>query len=245
MKKRHAFLLSLLVTLLIAGNYLFLNADEIYPQRETVIIGRVIDGDTVELGDGRIIRLLNINTPERGRAGSEEASSFLREFENKTVELEIEGVGRYGRILGRLFSDNYLNLEIVRLGLAHKYLVEDDENKDFTEAEREAIEERIGIWSRSEHYNCLSVEINKKGEYITIIEDCGVNFVGWTIKDESTKQYKFEADWEEEVILYSESGVDKNGEIYWGRGKVWNDDKDSIFMRDEKGLLVYYDSYGY
>ena len=245
MKKRHAFLLSLLVTLLIAGNYLFLNADEIYPQREIVIIGRVIDGDTVELEDGRIIRLLNINTPERGRPGSEEASDFLREFENETVELEVEGVGRYGRILGRLYSNTYLNLELVKLGLAHQYLGEENEINEFKKAEQEAREKELGIWEKSEYYGCLSVEINKYDEFVVVEEKCGIDFSSWTIKDESTKNYMFDTNWKGEIILYSGDGVDKDDELYWGRGKVWNDDKDSIFIRDEKGLLVYYDSYGY
>jgi endonuclease YncB( thermonuclease family) len=33
---------------------------------ETVLVSRVIDGDTVELPDGRRIRYLGIDTPERG-----------------------------------------------------------------------------------------------------------------------------------------------------------------------------------
>jgi len=245
MEKRYALLIAFLVTLLIAGNYLFLNADEIFPEREIVVISRVIDGDTVELEDGRIIRLLNINTPEKGRTGSEEASNFLKQFENQAVELEITGVGRYGRILGRLYAKKYLNLELVRLGLAHQYLGEEHEIGSFKKAEQEAREKELGIWEKSEHYGCLSVEINKKDEFVIIEDKCGVDFSSWTIKDESTKIYKFEEDWEGEISLYSGDGVDEEDELYWGRGDVWNDDKDSIFVRDEKGLLVYYDSYGY
>ena len=45
------------------------------------MISRVIDGDTVELEDGRTIRLLNINTPEKGRPFSDEATDFLKEYE--------------------------------------------------------------------------------------------------------------------------------------------------------------------
>jgi len=245
MEKRYALLISLLITLLIAGNYLYFKADEIYPERDIVVISRVIDGDTVELEDGRIIRLLNINTPEKGRAFSEEASNFLKQFENQAVELEITGVGKYGRILGRLYGNAYLNLELVKLGLAHQYLGEENEIDEFKKAEQEAREKGLGIWEKSEHYDCLSVEINKYDEFVIIEDKCGVDFSSWTIKDESTKNYVFDTNWEGEVSLYSGEGVDKENELYWGRGNVWNDDKDSIFIRDEKGLLVYYDSYGY
>jgi len=245
MEKRYAFFLAFLFTLLIGGNYLFVKSGEIFPEREIVIIGRVIDGDTVELEDGRTIRLLNINTPERGKFFSDESTSFLKEFEDKPVELEIEGVGRYGRILGRLYYEEvYINLEIIRLGLAHKYLVEQKELGKFEKVEKEAKENELGIWQKSDHYGCLSVEINKYEEYVIIEDECGVNFESWVIKDESTKSYKFNS-LSGRFTLYSEKGIDKDDKIYWGRGKVWNDDKDSIFIRDEEGGLVYYDNYGY
>ena len=87
---------------------------------------------------------------------------------------------------------------------------------------------------------------NKNDEYVVIKDSCGLNFENWEIKDESTRDYTFTAlQKAERFILYSEKGVDNDGELYWGRGSVWNDDKDSIFIRDSQGLLVYYDSYGY
>jgi len=245
MEKRYAFLLALLVTLLVAGNYLFLNASNIFPERETVIIGRVIDGDTVELEDGRKIRLLNINAPEKGKPFSEDSTNFLKSFENKSVELEFEGVDKYGRVLGRIYSGEYINLELVRLGLAHQYLGEDSEIADFKKAEKEARAKEVGIWEKSVYYDCLNVEINKYDEYVIIEDKCDVEFGGWTLKDESTKDYSFKEIRGSRFVIYSESGIDKNDEFYWGRDKVWNDDKDSIFIRDEEGNLVYYDSYGY
>jgi len=245
MKKRYAFLIALLITLLVVGNYLYFKSDDIFPEREIVIIGRVIDGDTVELEDGRTIRLLNINTPEKGKPYSDEATDFLKEFEEKTIELEVSGIGKYGRILGRLYSNKYLNLEIVRLGLAHQYLGEDNEINRFKDAEKEARENELGIWKKSEHYGCLSVEINKKEEYLVIERKCDIILESWTLKDESTSDYEFGKIEENRFTIFSGTGVDKNEEYYWGRGNVWNDDKDSIFIRDEKGNLVYYDSYGY
>ena len=53
MLKKHSFFLVFLITLLVVGNYLFFNADEIFPERERVLVVRVLDGDTLELEDGR------------------------------------------------------------------------------------------------------------------------------------------------------------------------------------------------
>ena len=244
MEKKSAFFISFMITLLIAGNYLFFY--DFSSGREMVVVSRVLDGDTIELDDGRKIRLLNINTPEKGLAFSEEARDFLKTFENESIELEIEGVGKYGRILGRIYSENdYLNLKLVELGLAHKYIVESEELSKFSEAEKLARENELGIWEKSEKYGCLNVEINKYDEYLIIEDGCEVDFENWNIKDESTKMYKFGKLTENKFKLFSEKGEDKVGEIYWGRKSIWNDDKDSIFIRDENGLLVYYDSYGY
>jgi endonuclease YncB( thermonuclease family) len=245
MEKKYAFLLAGLITLIIAGNYLFFNAAEIFPEREKAVVSRVLDGDTLELEDGRTIRLLNINAPEKGRAGSEEATNFLKQFENETIELDKEGIGIYGRILGRIYSGSYINLKMVRLGLAHASHLEDEEVREFKEVEKEARESEIGLWEKSDQYGCLTAEINKKEEYVAIESQCESNFEGWTLKDESTRNYKFEKIEEKDFIIYSDSGTDKEGEYYWGRGKAWNDDSDSIFIRDENGFLVYYGSYGY
>jgi len=243
MDKKHAFVISLLITFLIFGNYLFFA--DIYSEKEKVIILRVLDGDTVELEDGRIIRLLNINTPEKGRAFSNESTNFLKNFENKTVELETQGVGKYGRILGRIYSGKYLNLELVKKGLAHKYLVDKNEIKKFKEAEKNARKKEIGIWKKSEYYGCLDIEINKNEEYVRLFNRCESNIQDWTLKDESTKQYDLQIGWEKEVVIYSGSGIDNKKEVFLEKDRIWNNDKDSIFIRDKEGYLVYYESYGY
>ena len=243
MEKKYALFIAFFITLVIAGNWLFFYDFSEF-EREKVLISKVLDGDTVELEDGRRIRLLNINAEEKARAFGDEALNYLKEFENKEVELEKEGVDLYGRILGRIYFENdYLNLKLVEIGLAHKYLVDENELKEFERFEDKAREQEIGIWKKSEHYGCLSASINKKEEYVIIEDSCGLNFNVWTLKDESTKQYKFKDISFDSIKIYSEKGDDSQNELYWGRGKAWNDDKDAIFIRDSEGFLVYYDSY--
>ncbi|MEK6924748.1 MAG: thermonuclease family protein [Nanoarchaeota archaeon] len=241
MNKKASFLLASMITLIIAGNYIFFADDGIV--REKVEIVRVLDGDTVELADGRKVRLLNINTPEKGLSYSTLGKEYLSGFTE--VELETKGLDKYTRTLGRLYSgDLYLNLEIVKQGFAHTYLVDESEERLFNNVEEYARENQLNIWERSEFYGCLDVEINKYDEYLLIEDSCGVNLVGWSVKDESTKSYEFEKDFGELFKLYSWKGSDDSENIYWGRENIWNDDHDEIFIRDNNGFLAYYYSYG-
>lgn len=53
-------------------------------------VTRVIDGDTVVLGRIGHVRLIGIDTPERGEPGFEEATDFVRErVEGRTVSVEV------------------------------------------------------------------------------------------------------------------------------------------------------------
>jgi len=245
MNKIPALTISLLITIIVAGNWLFFT--NIFVEREQVVIVEVKDGDTVVLQDGRTVRLLNINTIERGHPGSDEATSYLQEYINKTLGFESEGLGRYGRVLGRFYlEEKYINLEIVRQGLAHSYLVDSEETGLFREAENSARSQEIGIWELSLNQGCLSAEINKKDEFVSFINGCGESLAGWELKDETAQSLKFpDLNYPEQFIIYSSSGENVPGKIYWGRGKAWNDDKDAIFIRDEAGKLVYFDRYGY
>src|SRR3989344_8079172 len=130
MKSKHAFVLALLITLLIASNvYFFKSIDK--SGRKIAFVSRVIDGDTLELKNGEIIRLLNINTPEKNEQGYDKAKNFLRNIENKSVEIEEIGTDKYSRTLARIYSPEYLNFQIVKEGLAKKFLVQESELKNF------------------------------------------------------------------------------------------------------------------
>jgi len=242
MDKKHALLIAFLITVLIAGNYFFFV--EAGVEREQVEISRVLDGDTVELDDGRHIRLANINTPEKKLAYSELAKNYLEYFIGKKIEMESLGGDKYGRTLGRLyFNEDYINLEIVGRGFAHSYLVFDGEERRFSKAEENARENRLGVWKESPYSECVDATINKYDEYVIIFDSCDLDVTGWTIKDESTKMYRFSQDAGDELVLYSGKGEDTAEKRYWGRESIWNDDGDRIFIRDSNGLLVFYDSY--
>src|SRR3989344_8163920 len=78
-------------------------------EKEIVIVKRVIDGDTIELESGERVRLLGINTPEKGEWLYEEAKEFLNDsIFNKSVFLEQcrENKDLYGRSLRYIFIES-------------------------------------------------------------------------------------------------------------------------------------------
>lgn len=235
-----ALIIAIVITAII---WYFYSANDVY-ERETARVTRVLDGDTFDLEDGRRVRLLNVNTPEKNEPFHELGQNYLEGFINKTIEIEITGVEKYGRMLGRAYGPEYINLHLVREGYATSFLVDESEVKVFSTAQEEAFKEGKGIWNKSEEYRCLTGEINKKEEYVDFSADC-LDIKGWTVKDESTKKYSFSRNINGEFRLYSRKGTDNEKEVYWGVGNVWNDDRDSIFVRDNFGNLVYYYSYGY
>lgn len=245
MKQKYSFLLAFLITCLIASNaFIFSLINK--PEKETVLISRVIDGDTIELQGGEKIRLVNINTPEKNQNSYKEATSFLKQFENQTVQIERLGSDKYSRTLARIFTPDYLNLEIVKNGLATKFLVSEGEEKTFAEAEESAIKEEKGIWKSSSYADCLEAEINPARELVFIKNNCPeINVKDWKVKDESRKEYNFKNIALGEVNLHSFSGKDNETDIFWNIQEVWNNDKDSFYLFDSQGSLVYYKFYGY
>lgn len=83
----------------------------------------VVDGDTIDVeGVGRI-RLVGVNTPERGQPGYREAKDFVKSMcLGRTVQLDIDDAKRhdkYGRVLAVVYVDGVnLNRELLRRGYA-------------------------------------------------------------------------------------------------------------------------------
>ncbi|MBX4196564.1 thermonuclease family protein [Candidatus Pacearchaeota archaeon] len=243
MNRRYAAILAILITLLIAVNaHLFSKSS----QREVVLVERIIDGDTLELEDGTIIRLLNINTPEKNEPFSSLSKEFLQSFLNRTVEIEVTGTEKYGRTLARVYTPDYLNLALVEQGMATKFLVDESERKKFLEAEERAIKESQGMWSSSHYQECIHVQLDKKQEIVTLSSSCPLNLQGWKIKDESRKYYKFEAIPLTTIRIHSGHGNNNASDIFMGSAtNVWNDDRDTLYIFDSEGHLAYHEAYGY
>ncbi len=202
--------------------------------REEVFVKRVIDGDTVELEDLRKVRMLGINTPEKGKFMSNESILFTKNLENKSVFLEYQEKDKYGRVLGYLFLEEIsVNEELVRIGLAHSYYyAEDHYSESVRRAEALAREEKIGIWQDSNNFGCIELvelkyeEDNKRctnREQLKLDNQC--NEIEVLIKDDATHEF-----------------VEKipRGRFVKNFSCVFNDAGDSLFIWDDSGLLIFY-----
>jgi len=128
---------------------------------EKALVSRVIDGDTIQLDDGRKVRLIGVDTPETVHPQKEveyygkEASDFTKSIlEGKEVYLEydIQPTDKYGRTLAYVWlSDGTLFNELLVLkGFAQvatfppnvKYV------ERFTAAQKQAMEANTGLWAK-------------------------------------------------------------------------------------------------
>jgi micrococcal nuclease len=122
-------------------------------QTEQVTVKRAVDGDTVELSDGRRIRLVGINTPEREEPLYAEAKAALKELvegAQVTLEFDRERTDQYQRTLAYMFKgEMFVNGEIVRRGLAYCYTWEPNvaHRDEFLGFQRQARVARAGLWS--------------------------------------------------------------------------------------------------
>ena len=101
------------------------------PQEETYSVVKVIDGDTIKLENGEVVRYIGIDTPETVHPSKpvqcfgKEASDKNKELvEGKVVKLEkdITNKDKYGRILRYVWvGDLFVNDELVRQGYAYVY----------------------------------------------------------------------------------------------------------------------------
>lgn len=99
------------------------------------IVSEVIDGDTFKTVDGKVIRLIGINSPEVGEKCYQEAKDELKEIIYKkkiTLERDADNKDVYGRLLRYVYADDlFVNSEMVRLGLAR--FEEIEPNKKYSE----------------------------------------------------------------------------------------------------------------
>ena len=244
MSKTLAFLASILVTLLIYNSASLPSFSE---SQQTLIVARAIDGDTLETEDGRKIRLVNINTPEKGKKGYNEAKAYLQQLEHSPVEFEFLGQDRYSRYLARAYTDEYVNEEIIKKGLGTIFLVQDSETKKFSKTQEEAIENSRGIWKKSQYYNCFKTQIDAQEEFVELTNTCAeINLDSWILKDESRKEYTFYDLELGEITIHTKKGKDSESELFWNSEQnVWNNDRDTLLLLDKNGDIAHYDSYGY
>jgi len=228
-------------------------------QKDTFTVARVIDGDTCVLENEERVRYLGINAPEQGDPYFNEATQANSDLvAGKVVRLEPKDPSRDkdDRLLAYVFVNGvFVNEELLRLGYAHIQRPLAAKYRDrLLKAQKAAWQEALGIWARAVERNVAIVEIhpdaegrdgeNLCDEYIVIEnrENISLDLTGWTVSDEANHRYLFPSfvlKAKAAVTLRTGVGRNTESEIFWGsRGPIWNNDGDTIFVRDSEGQLA-------
>ena len=224
----------------------------------------MIDGDTVILEDGRQVRYLGINTPERGQAFFQEAKAFNRRLvEGKGVRLEKDQIleDKYGRLLAYVYVDGEMvNERLLEAGLAHLFVIPPNlKHYDrLLDRQRQARLAKRGMWKRlTSPLRITSLEADPPGddrrnpneEYVRIVNviDEVVDPRGFTLTDRHGHRYIFPSLSLKpgySVLLFSGRGRDLTDPeeqivLYWqSDGPIWNNEGDTATLRAPDGSIV-------
>lgn len=132
---------------------------------EQALVAEVVDGDTIELGDGKTVRFIGIDTPETVDP-RRSVGCFGKEASHRTKELlsgkeiilqkDVSEADKYKRLLRYVFLPLqngqilFVNDYLVREGFAKVLTYPPDVkyNEQFRQAEKEARETGRGLWGK-------------------------------------------------------------------------------------------------
>jgi len=258
--KKEIIILLLLIGLLFIINYPFIDkaVKEFLLEHKFASVERVIDGDTIVIENETSVRLLGINSPEKGEPYYNEAKDFLEELVfNKTIKLEFgkEKYDKYHRILAYISVDEKnVNLELVKEGFANFYFPsgKDIYYKDFKKAWEDCIKENKNLCEKSEDkcVECIELrEFDYEAQETIFSNKCDFDcdLTAWKIKHEGRKKFifpKFVLEKNREVEIKVGEGINNENTLFWEDEEyVWTDSGDTLFLRDDEGGLVLYESY--
>jgi len=112
----------------------------------------VFDGDTIQLKNGRFLRYIGIDTPEKDECFYQEAKAENEKIlKNGRVIISKDQSENdsYGRLLRYVYVEKaFLNLHLVREGFARAWNFPPDEKfkEQLKQAENYARENKLGMW---------------------------------------------------------------------------------------------------
>lgn len=127
-------------------------------------VTHVIDGDTVKLANGKLLRYIGIDTPEmrikengsfvyNPQPFAKEATELNKQLvEGKTIRIEFDTqrFDRYHRLLGYVYCENeFVNARMIAAGLAIMYTFPPNtrHTKEFADLQAHAQAARVGMWA--------------------------------------------------------------------------------------------------
>jgi micrococcal nuclease len=124
---------------------------------EPAVVARVTDGDTLRLRDGRRVRLLQIDAPEKGECFARAATRMLARRVPRGTRVRLardrtlDNRDEHGRLLRYVLLANLVdvNVELVRDGAAVPYFFRGERGllaDELLDAARDAQAARRGLW---------------------------------------------------------------------------------------------------
>ncbi len=166
MPARIFYLLSFISFISLLANAFFLKQNY-----DRTIVTKVIDGDSFELADGRRIRLLSVDAPEKDRCYHSQSRDHLTSLlEGKSVTLKDITTDDYGRQLANVYVDgNLVNLQSLNSGAARFVYTKNPYYDEMKSATQKAKEEKLGIFSpacrnQTSNTDCLIKGNTKNGK---------------------------------------------------------------------------------
>ena len=218
------------------------------------------------------VRLIGVNAPEQGECIADVARSTLGALvEGKDVVLErdIEDTDRFGRLLRYVRIDGELiNETLAALGVVIARGYDPNlANQDSLDAAQERAQVAdLGMWAENACGPTVQADIvvlaiqsnppgrdedNLNGEFV-IFENASselVDLSGFTLRDSSSgNRFTFPPGFvvggDDQFAVYVGCGDDTLRELFWCHaGPVWSNDGDELFLTDQAGSIVAYESY--
>jgi endonuclease YncB( thermonuclease family) len=141
-------------------------------------ITSIVDGDTIRLGKGKYVRLLQIDTPEMqgDECYAKEAQKALANFLNRegkvkfVADSKLDEVDQYGRLLRYIFvGKRNINLEMVKIGAAAPYFYRGERSQysnQLLAAAQSAQASGLGLWGA-----CPGTQLNPNRALATLAEE--------------------------------------------------------------------------
>ena len=231
-----------------------------------VTVVRVLDGDSLVVTiDGREaqVRLLGINTPERGECFAEPARELTTRMTSGPIRLEAEGEDQFGRLLRYAFTGDgtLINRRLIDDGLALAVSADHSRLAEFKAAEEEAFTGGLGRWRKDACGPPDPARIaitglepnapgddaqNPNGEWVELTNSgtAPARMDGWTMRDESSShRFAFPAEFTlpagGQVRVFSGCGAATSQALYWCEGgPIWSNGGDTAYLLDGSGNVA-------
>lgn len=125
---------------------------ELEEELDTIIVKKVIDGDTIVLEDGRKVRLIGINAPEKYQKFGLESTLKTKELtleKEVILEYDKDKEDDYGRTLAYVYTEEiFVNYELLKGGFAYLMTIPPNTKylEEFKKVYQEAKANKLGIW---------------------------------------------------------------------------------------------------